>query len=508
MRRGRASARSGALAALVVLAIAALCTESVHAGGTAEAERQQRRRELLAELDQTDVTFPVVIAAVVAPEASDAERMTLGSYAEVVRDLATGPEVHYLEGSQRRIWADEVIGRYRRDLQEQWETRRRALERRRLEAASVESPAADDELDRLAAELALVDTISADDVGVPDAIPVVMLDGPRRFRRVLPAADGLAREFPDARLILYLTVEPVGDLFLVRVNAFSPLDGADRELFRVVGTSEEIPGRLETQERRIVEAVSGRPLGGLRVTVTDPSGEQRDDARVFLSGEYRGVAPLSDRYLLPGSYDLQVRLPDGRRASQLVDIEADVIRGATISIDAPPPAEVTIRSVPAGARVYRGSLWVGFTPVAVPRSPDTVSYTLALDGYYDSRVTLSPGSPPEVERVLLSTDTDWAAEVTDARDRFYRSFGLFALSVSVPILVNGAYQNYTGLLAADGSGALSGDLSAAEQDRILRQADALYAGYYAGVGLSAGLFGNMIWRLITYVRTAQGYHTR
>ena len=110
--------------------------------------------------------------------------------------------------------------------------------------------------------------------------------------------------------------------------------------------------------------------------------------------------------------------------------------------------------------------------------------------------------------MLLSTDTDWAAEVTDARDRFYRSFGLFALSVSVPILVNGAYQNYTGLLAADGSGALSGDLSAAEQDRILRQADALYAGYYAGVGLSAGLFGNMIWRLITYVRTAQGYHTR
>ncbi|MCG8478014.1 MAG: hypothetical protein MI724_02885, partial [Spirochaetales bacterium] len=139
------------------------------------------------------------------------------------------------------------------------------------------------------------------------------------------------------------------------------------------------------------------------------------------------------------------------------------------------------------------------------RPTQETSYTIAREGYYDSRVVVGPDSPSRIERVLIAADGDWVESVERSRDRFYRSFGAFVLSVGVPILINGVYQNYTGLYPG---GVARSDLSQEEQDRLQPQVDALFYGYYVGIGLSAGLFANMIWRLVDYVQTAQGYHTR
>ena len=166
---------------------------------------------------------------------------------------------------------------------------------------------------------------------------------------------------------------------------------------------------------------------------------------------------------------------------------------------------MTITSNPPGASVYRGVVWQGFTPLAVPRHPQPTAYTLSRDDYYDSRLEIGPNSPDIVERILISREYDWEAETKASRDRFYRSFGWFALSVGVPIILYGTYQDYAGLYP---DGVARGDLSAAEQERLQREVNAVFYGYYGSIALSGGLFANMIWRLVQYVQTAQGYHTR
>jgi hypothetical protein len=263
---------------------------------------------------------------------------------------------------------------------------------------------------------------------------------------------------------------------------------------------------METREREIVAAVAGRDLGGIRVSVDVDHETALAEARIFVGDRYLGVAPAEDRYLPPGTYTARAELADGRSVSRPVEIAAGSSQAVALIMREAPPETVTIRSIPTGARVYRGSVWVGFTPVTVSRPRNDTSYTLVQEGFYDSRVTLGADAPAQVQRTMVSSDEDWAAEVEDSRDRFYRSFGVFALSVGVPILVNGMYQNYSGLVGSDGT--LSSNLTPAEQDRILRRTNTLYVGYYASLGLSAGLFGNMMWRLVNYVQTAQGYHTR
>ncbi|MFO8041883.1 MAG: PEGA domain-containing protein [Alkalispirochaeta sp.] len=513
MRPGKASLpRPQRAAVLLVLLVAVVAT--VAPRGTTEEEARARRADLLAELSEEDPVYTVAVAAIVAPDTGDRQRSIVSSYAEVLRDLATGPPLRYLDDEARRHVADTRIARYQRRLLREIDDRRNALERARLErtspAGEIESDRADSSDDQQLRELRdqyeLLTTISPNEVAIPREIPITVSDEDHRFRRTLPTAAGIAHELPEVDLMLYLSVEAVGDQLLLRVHSYDVSRAAERELFRVVGTAEDLSGRLESRERDVVAAIAGRDLGGIRVSVADPDGDVLPEARVFVGERYLGAAPAEDRYLPPGTYTTRSELPDGRRVSQTVEISAGTPQSVALVLRDEAPELVTIRSVPTGARVYRGSVWVGFTPVEVFRPQDDTSYTLVQDGFYDSRVTVTRDSASPIERTMVSADGDWAAEVEDSRDRFYRSFGFFALSVGVPILINGMYQNYAGLV--DEGGALNADLAPAEQDRILSRTNALYYGYYASFGLSAGLFGNMIWRLVDYVQTAQGYHTR
>lgn len=516
MRRGRASrpdpTRSDAPHLLCSLILLVTAVVPAFAGGASEEEALRRRASLRKELSLEEMTYPVVLAAVLAPEATDVDRVALGSWIEVVRDIVAEVETRYIPAEEREALARREIAAYRQELTRREEDRIHALERSRLEGRSTAPGRAeairetDAQLAEIAAERALLATFTPESVVVPSEVQIDLLDGAYRFRRVLPSPRGLARETPEARMIVYLTVDAVGDRLLVTGRTFVPDLQQDTEIFRIVGRAQEIPAGLEEQERRLVAALSGRPLGVVRLVAVDPQDQPLPEARMFLGGEYLGVSPVRAEYILPGTYEVRAELPDGRSARRSITVYADEEREEVIAITAAPPEMVLLTTVPSGARVYRGAQWVGFSPVMVPRPREVTSYTLSADGYLDSRVIVGPETPGRVARTLVGSDYDWSAAVEDSRDRFYRSFGLFALSVGVPILINGTYQTYTGLV--DSGGALSDDLTSAEQRRIIQQTNALYYGYYAGVGLSVGLFGNMIWRLVNYVRTAQGYHIR
>lgn len=516
MRRGRASrpevTRSAVTVPLILSLLLALVTAPLLAGGASEEEALRRREALQDELSLAEMSYPVVLAAVVAPEAVDIDRVSLGSWIEVVRDIVAEVETRYIPADERAELARQEIDAYRRNLIQREEDRVRALERARLEGRSAAPGRAeairetDEQLASIAEERALLEAFLPSGVQVPPQAPIELLEAEYRFRRVLPSPEGITREIPSARMIVYLTVDPVGDRLLVTGRSFVPHLGVDREIFRVVGRAQEIPAELELQERRLVAALSGRSLGVVRLRAVDGADQPLSEARMFLGGEYLGVSPVRAEYVVPGTYEVRAELPDGRSAVRSVTVYADEEREAVVTITAAPPESILLTTVPSGARVYRGAQWVGFSPVMVPRPREVTSYTLSADGYLDSRVTVGPETPTRVARTLVSSEYDWSAAVEDSRDRFYRSFGLFALSVGIPILVNGTYQTYTGLV--DAGGALNDDLTAEEQQRIIQQTNALYYGYYAGVGLSVGLFGNMIWRLVNYIRTAQGYHIR
>jgi hypothetical protein len=474
----------------------------VFASGSAEADELEARRALIDELSVEELTFGVVVAAVVAPEASAQERIALGSYVQVVRDIAVEVPDRALSEEERTALARYRIAERRSELRRTLDNRRRGLERERLTAVEPEPDlrpyqrdqsirSTHENLERLAA-------ISPAEPVTPERVPVAVDARTYTFRRILPTAAGLAKADPDAHLTLFLRVERLGDERLVRLFAYHRWFERTTEVFRVVAPPELVTARIEERRPDLVRAIAGRSPARLTV-------ESLDQARIYLDGRFYGLAPVQEPYLDPGFYEIRAELPDGRAETRRVALAPGEDRRLYIPIDAPPPATVTIRSRPSGARVYRGSLWQGFTPVEVPRPETDTAYVVASEGYFDSRVTVGPDSPDEIERTLFASDRDWEAEVESARDRFYRSFGAFALSTAAPIILNGIYRNYVSLAAEDG---VIDRLTPREQERVTDEANLVFYGYYAGLSLSVGLFGNMIWRLVGYVNVAQEYHTR
>ena len=506
----RCRPRPGRCRVRAALAVLLLPIGVVFAGGGQEAREAQARQELITDLSVSDTDpFVVAIAAVVSPELRDSDRLMLGSYTQVLRDLASTLETRYLSPAEQRALAQSRIDQRRDSLQDRLDERRRSIERRRLEEGpddDAPSFATDDTATDVRTQLKRLDTLSPPDISVPASRPLSFLDAGYRARRVLPGAQGLAAELPEADMLLYLRVETLGEARLVELWSYHAGLQRSQEVFRTVVDAEDVSTALETFERPLVAELAGEPLGRVTVEVEDSQGRAQPEARVLMGDRFLGVAPVTDPQVRAGTYTVYTELPDGRSAQRRIDLSPGEDQRVSLVITTAPPRQVQIHSIPAGARVYRGALWQGFTPLAVPVSSTDISYTISRDGYYDSRVTVGPDAPARIERVLVSTDQDWAAEVQDARDRFYRSFGAFALSVGAPILLNGAYQNYNGLV--DSTGALDPDLSSSEQDQIVRRTNTLLVGYYTSLGLSAGLFGNMIVRLVRYVRTAQGYHTR
>lgn len=493
----------------LVLSFLVAGVTAVHAGGTDE-EFARNRYNLLQELNSPRLEYQVVPGAVVAPDIPESQRSVLGAYIRIVRDIVIDLPTRYLDDQERSAIAASELRRRREDVSRRIDDRIREIDRERMERetgpeATVPDRESDTRLRTLHDEREVLDSIDEGDIDIPEEAHLsVPSEDEYRLRWTLSTAEPISRA-TEADLFLYLTVDPLDELYVVTVRCAVPVLDTDREVLRIVAAPDAVATQLERYGRDIVHAVANRPVSDLFVSASDADGNEVADARLYLDDELMGIGSGRNPYVPAGTYEVRGVTPDGRTERRRISVgEGEELR---ISVLFPEevPREVTITSRPPGASVYRGVVWQGFTPLAVPRPPQPTPYTLSRDEYHDSRVEIGPESPDVVERILISREYDWESETKASRDRFYRSFGWFALSVGVPIILYGTYQDYAGLYPG---GVARGDLSAAEQQRLQREVNAVFYGYYGSIALSGGLFANMIWRLVQYVQTAQGYHTR
>jgi len=160
---------------------------------------------------------------------------------------------------------------------------------------------------------------------------------------------------------------------------------------------------------------------------------------------------------------------------------------------------LAIASDPPGASLYLDSVLQGKTPLAVPRPAVRSRAVLDLEGFSARTFSLDPSSPAELSFSLQPDAGDRAKLQQSRRDDFYASFGIFVLSIPIPLF----------------SYALSFDFSVQHVDLLVqgqraRAADAETASYvflgtyYGGIALSVALFTWMVFRIIDYVTVSNG----
>ncbi|TVR69152.1 MAG: hypothetical protein EA427_08990 [Spirochaetaceae bacterium] len=504
--RYRRVARLPTLVPAILLLFLLCMSGTLYAMGRGETD-QDRARAMRRDLTPEEVVWRYALGTVVAEDHSQADRLQLGSYVRILEDALSDVPLRYLTVGEQRSWSDRIIRQERLRLRRNLDERTQTLDRGRLESG-VEHPdnrwEEDTRVRELLESLRILGIVEGGPLRLPETARLELVRGEHQYRRIL-AGPAAAADGRNVDMLLYLTVVSLEDLLFLRIRSYNRLAGTDREIARIVATAEEMPRRLEDMAGVLTREVSGRELADLLVQVTDSEGMPEESARIRLNDTLVGVGRAEERFLLPGEYSVSIATGDGRQVSQSVLLTAGEQRRLLVELPPHRGGMIRLESDPPGAKVYQGALWSGETPLDVPRPTESREYTLSMKGYYDSRVQLGPDSPSRVSRNLVHTDTDWYGEVTDTRNRFYRSFGAFALSLSAPILLNGMYQNLGGLFPG---GEARSDLTAEEQEKYLGRANTILVGYYVSFGLSTALFGNMVWRLTQYIRTAQEYHYR
>jgi len=105
--------------------------------------------------------------------------------------------------------------------------------------------------------------------------------------------------------------------------------------------------------------------------------------------------------------------------------------------------------------------------------------------------------PGEVSVSLTPDSFDPLENQSRKKDQFYTSFGIFVLSVPLPLFFWGYTQDHlVGAQAAYDAGNID------ETNRLVETGKGFYYAYVGTLALSASLFVNMIVHLIRYVGAA------
>ncbi len=318
-----------------------------------------------------------------------------------------------------------------------------------------------------------------------------LLPSPAGRPAALAAADSL-------QSVVFGTISVQAGLAYLDIYGYnSVLDRVDYHK-SYAGRPEELYDWVSFATEELAGYLLGRDWASLQIQ-TAPS-----SAAIEVDGTLVGYGKAELKYIKPGKHTISVAEAGYARKEQTVDLSPSKTDSVTVPLGEPTGGKSSIDSTPAAADVYVGSLWVGQTPLTVPLPIQPEEVRISKKGYLDSHFLLSPDGPLTVNRTLMSAAIDWSAEIRTRRDRFYTHLGWFLLSVPIPVILNGLYQNE--LVAA--SSADFSTLSPATQHQIRVSGNAFYYAAWGTAFLSAGLFVNAIISLVEYIQAGQSYHVR
>lgn len=291
--------------------------------------------------------------------------------------------------------------------------------------------------------------------------------------------------------------EREGYIFL-EMEGYNAITGERVPLGGTAGRVEEIYDLLDPVVDEIATLLLGRSWGRLEVATG------LDDALILVEGQAAGFGRAELSYLEPGNTKVRVVLGGEQifETDVVVEPYGSVLVAPELSL--PEGERITLVSEPPGADVYVDSIWTGRTPLLLDRPLTPTTAILSKEDYLRGRVLLGPGSPEVVNKPLVEDILDWEERIQTRRDSFYRSLGWFAVSLPLPILLNGMYSNVASLYVDGRPPGLTDNAS----DELVGRANTLLWATRGTAALSVGLFVNMTVQLARYIRAGQSFHER
>ncbi len=439
--------------------------------------------------------WTVGITAFEGVDLSQENRYLANSFPLILRERLEAIPAHYFSESQAAGYRRAIIRKEQRLLAKQIQTYREQRDELFFtEEFSQEAVSDwDEKIEQGLARLSYLRDLDPVSIEMPESKPLRFKSGPEGellFDKSIRSPLQLARE-QQVELLLWGSFEEIQGYLYLEVRALDAV--LTRELFsyRDAASFDGIYEIVDDIVAELATVLWGRDWASLSIETVPPG------ALVWIDGSFRGRAPLQLPYLLPGERKLRVDSP-GYQSSLLSVFLSPYEAGKETVVLIPAAAQtIDLESEPSGVPVYSGSQWLGTTPLKLDKSDEAARILLRKDGYLDFPLYTDAKTQSSVSVSLVPEAQDPAEVQKRRRDEFYTSFGIFALSLPLPIFLWG----YTNDCLVGAQAALD-EANISEANRYIEIGKGCYYGYLGTTAVSVTLFAYMMYRLVRFIRTA------
>ncbi len=291
-------------------------------------------------------------------------------------------------------------------------------------------------------------------------------------------------------LLIWGMVEQIDNILYIRIEAYD--SALEKSVFSYVdaGSRENVYSYIKDAETGLSRVLLGRSWGNL-IVETNP-----EDSSIYVNDVFKGLGNEELRYLVPGELTIRVHHDGYKDYIHRVTVEESKTSHLSVKLKEIKLGTVTINTEPEGAALYLNSVWQGVSPLSLLR-PDSFKYiVIKKEGFGISDFTFSRDTPNTVtvklQRELISPEKIERQK----RDEFYSAFGLWLITLPVPIFGYGFAIDYKlGEITA------LTDNNTGEADKMSLYSDMMYYSYLGGIFISASLFVNVAVHLINYIES-------
>jgi len=350
--------------------------------------------------------------------------------------------------------------------------------------------AADKRISNSILRLAYLGALQPGLIDVKERKPVVIVEGSGAGKLLavpqVPPPVFCAQQGLD--LLIGGSVEEVQGYLLLDVWAFDPLSGANSFAARNAASRDELYASVPAFGREIARTILGRSWAQVAFLPVPP------EASLYVDGSLAASGATPVLYLAPGPHEVRLTAPGYHAVTRTMDFAAEQETRISETLARVVGGTIAVASDPQGADLYVDSYWLGKTPLEVDRPPVRSRAVLSLKGFYDAPFSLEPTSPSAVSLQLQKDVGPRDLARTRARDEFYASLGMFALSLPIPAFAYGFSIDFLlkGIDLPPGPAA----------NQAVLTGNIFQGVYYVGIAVSAALFTWMVTRIVHYVRTA------
>jgi hypothetical protein len=326
----------------------------------------------------------------------------------------------------------------------------------------------------------------------------LLLAKTQRDENLLSPVFGAPRDAARAAKVDYLlwgdVEEELPGYFYVSVYLYGAT--ADRVLYSdsSLGRFNELDSLVDEMFLNLATALVGRDWAGLEISL------EQKDAGIFLDGDLVGIGEAKLSYIKPGPYRLLIGAGGYETREEDIVLESRSVLKKVYTLTPLDRGLFVISSEPPGAGFYAGALRLGSTPYTLGVRGTHQIGRLELDGYKSAVFPLPAEGADSAFYILPRDLVSWDERIEKKRADFYSAFGWFVLSLPIPIVLYGLYENSSyGYLQYTKTSGYDRDEAKGMAERL----DILYYSYFGSLFLSGSFLFNAVMKLFDYIAVGE-----